>query len=156
MAGRVFGSFHVDVGIGDVAYGVPERLQGEDLLAFAGLAPAEALAIPNAQQFAEKIHAYTYPWSDRMNTRSRDLVDALLLLQRSPPDAEDTKAAVQATFSTRGTHPIPDELPAPPDAWTDEFASMATEVELATTTLAAGFTMLSEYWRSQGFADIQR
>jgi len=155
MAGRVFGSFHVDVGIGDAIYGVPERLQGEDLLAFAGLAPAEALAIPKAQQFAEKIHAYTYPWSDRMNTRSRDLIDALLLLQRDPPGAEDTKAAVQATFSKRGTHAIPDELPAPPGVWADEFAAMASEVELATTTLAAGFTMLSEYWRSQGFADTQ-
>ena len=28
MAGRVFGSFHIDVGIGDALHGTPERLQG--------------------------------------------------------------------------------------------------------------------------------
>lgn len=78
MAGRVFGSFHIDVGIGDALHGTPEPLRGEDLLAFAGIAPAEVLAIPKAQQFAEKIHAYTYPWTDRPNTRTKDLVDLLL------------------------------------------------------------------------------
>ena len=48
MAGRVFGSFHIDVGIGDALHGTPDRLQGEDLLAFARIAPAEVLAIPEA------------------------------------------------------------------------------------------------------------
>ncbi len=149
MAGRVFGSFHIDVGIGDARYGPPEHLQGEDLLAFAGVAPAEALAIPRAQQFAEKIHAYTYPWADRVNTRSRDLVDLLLLLERDPPSAEDFRAALSATFSARGTHPIPVNLPGPPDEWADEFAAMATEVRLWTTRLDVGFAKLSDYWQAQ-------
>lgn len=29
MAGRLFGSFHIDVGIGDTVHGTPDRLQGE-------------------------------------------------------------------------------------------------------------------------------
>jgi Domain of unknown function (DUF1814). len=53
IAGRTFGRFHLDVGFGDPISGDPEELIGDDLLAFAGIAPARALAIPKAQQFAE-------------------------------------------------------------------------------------------------------
>jgi hypothetical protein len=49
LAGRLFARFHVDVGMGDTVYGNPERLMGDDLLAFAGLPAAQALAIPKAQ-----------------------------------------------------------------------------------------------------------
>jgi len=103
MAGRVFGSFHIDVGIGDALYGAPERLQGEDLLSCAGIDPAEALAIPKAQQFAEKTHAYTCPWADRTNTRSKDLVDLLLILERDPPPLEDI-LLVSLTADHRAAH----------------------------------------------------
>ena len=57
VAGREFARFHLDVGFGDVAFGVPEHLPGEDLLAFASIAPPVVLAIPRSQQFAEKLHA---------------------------------------------------------------------------------------------------
>ena len=59
LAGRSFGRFHIDVGFGDPAISAPEELIGQDFLAFAGVPPAKALAIPKAQQFAEKLHAYT-------------------------------------------------------------------------------------------------
>jgi hypothetical protein len=151
MAGRVFGSFHIDVGVGDALSGSPERLQGEDLLAFAGVAPAVALAIPRAQQFAEKIHAYTYPWTDRTNMRSRDLVDLLLLLERGTPAVEHIRTALTATFAARRTHTIPTRLPPPPSAWAGEFAAMAVEVRLSTTGLEAAFAKLADFWQTHRF-----
>src|SRR5262245_56909564 len=81
LAGREYGRFHVDVGLGPPPPGEPERLVGDDWLAFAGLPPAVALAVPRAVQFAEKIHAYSRPWDDRINTRTKDLVDLLLLIE---------------------------------------------------------------------------
>jgi len=155
MAGRVFGSFHIDVGIGDALHGVPELLWGEDLLAFADIAPAQALAIPKAQQFAEKIHAYTYPWTDRQNTRTRDLVDLLLMLERQPPDPEDVRASLAATFTARGTHPVPEVLQEPPADWATEFAEMAAEVQLVTDSLRGAFQRLSAYWSAQRFAGAE-
>jgi len=142
LAGRLFGRFHVDVGIGDAVHGSSERLTGDDLLAFAGVAPAQALAIPKAQQFAEKLHAYTFPWTDRTNTRTRDLVDMLLMLERSSPDASDIQTAVEATFQTRHTHPIPEILPAPPQSWAADFSVMADEAGLSTRDLAVYETLL--------------
>ncbi len=78
LAGRPYGRFHLDVGFGDAVLGEPERLGGDDLLAFAGVAPASVLALPRAQHFAEKVHAYTFPWVGRTNTRTKDLVDLVL------------------------------------------------------------------------------
>lgn len=58
VAGRVFARFHIDVGFGDPLSAAPDLLLGDDYLAFAGVTPAKVLAIPRAQQFAEKLHAY--------------------------------------------------------------------------------------------------
>lgn len=146
LAGRLFSRFHVDVGVGDAVYGNPERLMGDDYLAFAGVAPAQALAIPKAQQFAEKLHAYTFPWTDRTNTRTRDLVDLLLMLERATPEEAEVKAAIEATFKTRSTHPIPVTLPPPPGSWTHEFAAMAEEVRLRASNLDEAFGRLAQYW----------
>jgi len=146
MAGRVFERFHVDVGVGDALVGTPEQLLGDDLLEFAGIAPATARAVPRAQQFAEKIHAYTLPWTDRTNTRSKDLVDISLLLERDTPDPTAVKAALNATFTTRGSHPLPELLPQPPAAWASEYATMAEEIGLRAATLQAAYAVLSGYW----------
>ena len=148
LAGRLFARLHLDVGMGDAVCGSPESLTGDDLLAFAGVPPARALAIPKAQQFAEKLHAYTFPWTDRTNTRTRDLVDLLLMLERAAPEEGKVRDAIEATFKTRSTHPIPVTLPPPPDSWTHEFAAMADEVRLTTRTLDEAFGQLARYWKA--------
>jgi hypothetical protein len=89
LVGRTYARLQIDVGCGDALVGAAEPLIGDDFLTFAGVEPARVLAIPRAQQFAEKVHAYTFPWSGRLNTRTKDLVDLVLLLERSPPDVSE-------------------------------------------------------------------
>jgi|694.fasta_scaffold127053_3 hypothetical protein len=147
VAGRVFAQFHADVGFGDVEWGAPEQLAGDDLLSFAGFAPARALAIPRAQQFAEKLHAYTHPWTDRMNTRSRDLVDMILLIERGDLHVDEVRHAVRETFGQRGKRSVPAELDAPPPSWQAEFPAMAQQAGLEAGDLAAAFDALQVFWR---------
>lgn len=149
IAGRTFGRFHLDVGFGDPISGDPEELIGDDLLAFAGIAPARALAIPKAQQFAEKLHAYTYRWTDRDNTRVKDLVDLVLFIERGELDPAAVVSAVNETFARRGTHPVPDTLDPPPPSWTDEFPPMAEQAGLTTTDALTAFARLTEYWNAR-------
>ena len=52
----------IDVGFGDAVVGDAEVLTCDDLLSIAGVPPTRTRAVPKAQQFAEKIHAYTFPW----------------------------------------------------------------------------------------------
>jgi hypothetical protein len=121
---------------------------GERLLEFAGVEPARVLAVPCAQQLAEKVHAYTFPWEGRTNTRSKDLVDLVLLIEAGPPDRAEVVRALRATFATRNTHPLPEALPQPPGAWQAEFAAMAAEAQLSLSDYREGFGILERFWAS--------
>jgi hypothetical protein len=153
VAGREFARFHIDIGFGDVILGSSERLPGDDLLAFAEIAPPVALAIPKAQQFAEKVHAYTFPWTDRENTRSRDLVDMVLLIERGELNLDEVRLAVRETFAHRRGHEVPSVLSPPPRAWAAEFPTMAAEAGISTTDLDKAFSILESYWSQFRLSD---
>ncbi|MEX0714690.1 MAG: nucleotidyl transferase AbiEii/AbiGii toxin family protein [Pirellulales bacterium] len=149
LAGKVFAKFHVDVGIGDPLVEPSEELIGEDFLAFAGVAPAKVLVISKAQQFAEKIHAYTLERQGRENTRTKDLVDLVLLVTRDPPRKESVLKAIDMTFNARKTHTVPRSLSEPPAAWSRPFAAMATEAALESADLMVAFRIVEDFWRSE-------
>jgi len=130
MAGRRFAGFHVDVSAGDILCEPFEILEGRDWLGFAGLARARLPAISREEQFAEKLHAYTLPRLERPNTRVKDLVDMLLLLQPGTMDQVRLTKNIKATFRRRRTHDLPRPLPLPPTAWERPFAEMAAECGL--------------------------
>jgi hypothetical protein len=81
MAQRTFVKFQMDFGIGDVVLDPLERIRTRDWFAFAEILPASVPMIPREQQFAEKLHAYTLPRAGTANSRVRDLVDMVLLIQ---------------------------------------------------------------------------
>ena len=82
MDGRDFARFHVDVGVGDEVLEPLEVVTGEDWLGFGGVTPPSFPVISAEQQFAEKLHAYTLPRGERVNTRTKDLIDMVLLIRR--------------------------------------------------------------------------
>lgn len=150
LVGKTYAKFHIDVGCGDVLVGAPERIVGDDLLSFAGIPPAEVLAISKPQQFAEKVHAYTFAWKDRLNTRTKDLVDLVLIIERGIPDVAEIRSALEATFSARATHSIPEKLEPPPKTWATDFPAMAIEAGLSTTDHVEAFSILDAFWFSLG------
>ncbi len=150
LAGKPYGRFQIDLGFGDAATGAAEPLTGDDLLSFAGIAPAQVLAVPHSQQFAEKLHAYTLPRQDRINTRAKDLVDLVLLIETETLDFGMLLQAVEATFSRRRTHPVPKDLPPPPASWDEDFARMANEAQLDARSLNTGFAVLRDFWDHAG------
>lgn len=123
LDGRAFVRFHMDVGSGDVVLGPLDTTQGRDWLGFAGISVAKYPTISREQHFSEKVHAYTMPRSVP-NTRVRDLVDMILLIQTGL-DQEKTAAALAATFKRRGTHVLPKKLDAPPASWAEPFQALA-------------------------------
>jgi hypothetical protein len=130
LDGRVFQEFRVDVVVGDPPAGQGEELVGEDWLGFAGIEPARVFAIRTEQQFAEKLHAYTFPRSGTPNSRVKDLVDMLLLIKRTSLSEPKLSEAIRATFTRRGTHAIPVELSHPPADWSSPFSRLAKECGL--------------------------
>jgi hypothetical protein len=146
LVGKTYAKFHIDVGCGDALVGEPERILGDDLLSFAGIPPAEVLAVSRSQQFAEKLHAYTFPWTGRVNTRTKDLVDLVLLIERGLPDVAGIRSALRATFTARGTHPLPASLEPPPGSWAADFPAMAAEAGLSTGDCLEAFSILDAFW----------
>lgn len=145
---RVFAKFHLDVGIGDIIVEEPEWISGEDYLSFAGIPAARFQIIPVAQQFAEKIHSYTLPRARGSNSRVKDLVDLILILDQSPPDPASVKSAIEATFQRRATHLVPDFLAGPPATWASSYTAMATGLSLTQTTVESAVSHLNEYWKT--------
>lgn len=153
ILGKTYAKFHIDVGLGDAIIGEPERLTGDDLLGFAGIEPAVAFAIPRPQQFAEKAHAYTFPWSGRLNTRTKDLVDLVLLIERGPLAVKEVRDALRVTFETRATHALPQTLPPPPPNWKIDFTGMAIEAGISVSDYLAAFAVLAEFWSSNSLGE---
>ncbi|MGC9394033.1 MAG: nucleotidyl transferase AbiEii/AbiGii toxin family protein [Anaerolineae bacterium] len=156
LAGRTFARFHLDLGLGDTIAAQPEWIQPHSLLEFAGISAPRIALYPVEQQFAEKVHAYTFPWRDRENTRVKDLADLVLLIVSGMLDATRVRAALHATFETRGTHALPDELPEPPSGWAVAYAALAQEFALPAVTLGAAFVLVCDYWQEHGFGQQQQ
>ncbi len=90
MDGRDFARFPVDVGIGDEVMQPLDIVTGQDWLGFVGIAPPSFPIISAEQQFAEKLHAYTLPRGERTNTRTKDLIDMVLLIRGGKVDQTKT------------------------------------------------------------------
>ena len=53
-----------------------------------------------------------------------------LLIQAYQMDRERVAAALQQTFTRRGTHELPDTLNSPPQAWNGTFEALARQCNL--------------------------
>lgn len=146
LDGRIFAEFHVDIGTGDVRIWPFERLVCRNLLAFAGIDCPPFLSIPVEQQFAEKLHAYTFLRDGKSSSRVKDLIDMVLLIQSEEMDRSKLLSALQQTFAKRNTHLLPDELPLFSDEWTEQFAKLAAECHLAMTLMNASL-LVKDYFK---------
>ncbi len=140
---RLFVRFNLDVGLGDAVVSEPEWTTGHELLSFAGIPPARIAMVPLDQQFAEKIHAYSFP---RKSSRVRDLVDLVLLIEHGLPESGQIISALKNTFTTRATHPLPTRLVPPPEEWRDPYGALAAEYHLSYSTIETAYECLTIYW----------
>lgn len=128
--GKLFVRFQLDIGA-DIIVNRVEKVQGANWLEFCGIPSPIIPMISIEQQFAEKLHAYTLPRGVRVNSRTKDLVDMVLLLNMKKLKLEECRHVIQYVFKTRNTHPLPEQLVEPPVEWQLQFADMATECGLS-------------------------
>jgi hypothetical protein len=145
LDGRTFAKFHVDLGIGDEILEPLDNVEGQDWLGFAGIPAIAVPALSIEQHWAEKFHAYTRP-RKTANSRVRDLIDLVLILKHERLVPERLSLAVEATFRRRGTHSVPDVVPAPPSDWSKPFAALAAECELY-YALPAAYERVQAFWQ---------
>jgi hypothetical protein len=72
----------------------------------------------------------------------------VLLIEAGPPEPVQVRRALEVTFATRNTHPLPASLASPPESWKTDFAAMASEAQLSTTDYLAAFAILTRFWEA--------
>lgn len=128
--GKLFVRFQLDVGA-DIVINQVENIQGTNWLEFCGIPSPIILMISIEQQFAEKLHTYTLPRGDRVNSRAKDLIDMILLLNMKNLKLEECRHAIQRVFKARDSHSLPGKLGEPPVEWQTQFTAMAAECGLS-------------------------
>ncbi|MEV1049180.1 nucleotidyl transferase AbiEii/AbiGii toxin family protein [Streptomyces sp. NPDC049916] len=147
LAGKVFAGVRVDVVDRGEEISLTELLPLPNTLEFAG-APARAIeAVDRRQHFAEKLHALTRDYGDRPNTRVKDLVDLVLLIESGLSGDMDLLKAVRHVFAVRATHGIPVGLHDPPPRWRDDYPEIAEELATGIPpTLDAAMALVRGLW----------
>jgi hypothetical protein len=136
LADKPYGyPFGVDAAFGDVLVGYPEVIEGNDLLAFAGISRSRLRIYPRETHVAEKLHAYTLP-RERENSRMKDLPDLALLAQTGTFHGERLRTALEQTFTFRRSHALPGALPSPPASWVKPYEHLARTDGLPWSSLA--------------------
>jgi len=146
---KLFVRFQLDVGA-DFLVDKVEFIQGNDWLEFCSIAPPTISMISIEQQFAEKLHTYTLPREDRLNSRAKDLIDMILLLNMHPSNRTGMLHALQAVFQKRDTHSLPKKLIPPPAEWDSQFVKMAVECGIS-QNMQEHFVRVSDFFDGMNF-----
>jgi len=144
--GKLFVRFQLDVGA-DFLFDRIETIQGTDWLEFCAITAPTIPMISIEQQFAEKLHAYTLPRGERINSRAKDLIDMVLLLNIRTPRPETMFQTIQKVFKKRTTHLLPKQLEVPPPQWKAQFTSLAAECGLL-QDMNASYEKISEFYNN--------
>jgi hypothetical protein len=148
LAGKPFASVRLDVAARAEELASTEKLQVPGALAaFDRLSPPQVEVAAPAQHFAEKLHALTRDHGERLNTRIRDLVDLMLLIELELVRAPEVLTVVRHVFKGRGTHPVPGDLPDPPTGWARDYAEAAAATSLRARTAEEAMLRLRSFWR---------
>lgn len=146
LAGREFERVAIDVSFAKPPVIEPETLVFSHLLEFADIDPVVVPALAVEQHLAEKLHAYTRTYATgQLSSRVKDLVDIVVIARTTIVDADRLGSAVHSIFQRRATHPIPEQVDAPPPDWTRPWRTLVAHLP-ADADLAAGHRIAEALW----------
>ena len=143
VAGVPFEPLQVDVTTLAPEIWEVEAVRRPGLLSDVGLGPIEVMLVPLERQVAEKLHAYTRRYNGE-SSRVRDLVDFVIIRLFETVAAQRSRDEITRTFARRGTHAVPDRLPAPPADWARAYAKEAKPIGIP-PTLSEGYDLVATW-----------
>ena len=124
MAGRRFCAFSIDIAAGDAWFEPHETVSTHNWFDFAGIPNVCIPVISMEQQFAEKLHSYTQP-RDYQNSRVKDLVDIVLMINDNKMNAGRIQEISKVTFKKRDNSIYPPVFADPPKTWRRKYVELA-------------------------------
>jgi Nucleotidyl transferase AbiEii toxin, Type IV TA system len=148
LAGKMFAGIRLDVAARGEELAVTEQLDLPGSLSFAGIPARSIEAVERRQHFAEKLHALTRDYGKRPNTRVKDLLDLVLLIETGLPADTALVDVVRHVFAVRGTHPSPVSILEPPPRWHTEYPELAGRFTDTPSDLPSALKLLRGFWRT--------
>ncbi|WP_219467462.1 nucleotidyl transferase AbiEii/AbiGii toxin family protein [Nonomuraea rhizosphaerae] len=146
LGGKTFAQIRLDVVLRDAELAATERIPLPGVLAFADIPPRMMDSVDRRQHFAEKLHALTRDYDSRPNTRVKDLVDLVLLIEDGLPADHGLLEVVRHVFTVRATHAVPHLVPDPPPTWKNDYPKLAENLTCASPDLGGALALLRAFW----------
>lgn len=117
-------------------------------LQFAGIPGTYVEVVDVNRHAAEKFHGMTRDHGDRENSRVRDLVDLIILIEHDLLTPEILATAIATVWAERdGTAPL-DTIPPLPGTWPDRYERLAADHDLNTRTFTHADALIRQLWRN--------
>ena len=146
LAGKPFGGLKLDIAPRTPGLTATDRVALPNSLDFAGVSTPIIAIIPVRRHAAEKFHAMLKDFGDRENTRVRDLVDLVILIERELLQPSAVAQAVVEVWSERDGVDPPIELPRLPVGWPERYEALAAEHGLGAASFPAAFALVAALW----------
>lgn len=146
LADRPFHAIQMDISPRAHELVATDRLPLPNSLDFAGV-PATVVEIVDVHRHAaEKFHAMLRDYGDRDNSRVRDLVDLVLLIEHDLLTATAVAASAREVWAERNGVEPPSALPTLPDSWPERYERLAAEHELDSKSFTAAQALVGRLW----------
>lgn len=146
LAGRLFGSIKLDVSPRAHELERTDVMTLPNSMAFADVEAPTVEVVDVNRHAAEKLHAMLRDYGDRENTRVRDLVDLVILVEHDMLDRRELSSAVRQVWLERDGAAPPAALPELPASWPERYERQATDQDLTARTFTAAVTVVMALW----------
>lgn len=146
LAGRPFGGIKLDVSPRSHELDQTDVVPLPNSLAFAEIEVTTVEIIDVNRHAAEKFHAMLRHFGDRENTRVRDLLDLVILVENELLDLESLRAAARRVWHERDASEPPTTLPALPGSWPERYERLAADHDLTARSFEAAANLVAELW----------
>jgi hypothetical protein len=146
LAGKHFGRIQLDVSPRAYELQATDHVQLPNSLDFAGIPATTIEIIEIHRHAAEKFHAMLRDFGDRDNSRVRDLVDLVLLVELDMLDPATAAVRTKEVWTERDGIDPPLELPSLPESWPTRYERLAADLDLENGTFPAALALVAQLW----------
>ncbi|MEI2815751.1 MAG: nucleotidyl transferase AbiEii/AbiGii toxin family protein [Microthrixaceae bacterium] len=148
LADKRFGSIQLDIAPRPYELTDTDHVELPSLLDFAGVPASVVEIIDIHRHAAEKLHAMTRDFGDRENSRLRDLVDLVLMVEHEMLTPALLAARTTDVWTEReNSNPSPD-LPPLPESWANRYGPLTEQLDIDTRSYPSAVTIVADLWRA--------
>jgi predicted nucleotidyltransferase component of viral defense system len=146
LAGRTFGRIQLDVSPRHRELDATDVITLPNSLRFAGV-PAPTMEVVDVHRHAaEKLHAMLRDFGDLENSRVRDLVDIVILVEHGLVVPATLAPMVELVWAERDGKAPPRAFPSLPESWPARYERTIADVAVHAGTYAAAVTLVDRLW----------